>query len=265
MSAHLDLSGVRFGLLVAVERVGTRNRGAVWRCRCDCGNSKDVQIGGLRSGKHKSCGCRQYAKRSTEPKVCIGCGAVMRQAPHESPSLFERKRYCSRECWNSQKRPDAAPSTTRFRPGVVPWNRGLAGIHCSPDTEFKPGHCRDDVSPVGTERIRNDHGGPRAWVKISEPGVWKLRAIVAWETVNGPVPEGCIIHHVDRDPLHDAIENLQCLTRAQHLAEHRKDHRRRDRMREHAEIAARLLADTRAQLSLEEPEQPTAEQQALFG
>lgn len=36
-------------------------------------------------------------------------------------------------------------------------------------------------------------------------------------------------------------------------------------MREHAEIAARLLADTRAQLSLEEPEQPTAEQQALFG
>ena len=61
-----------------------------------------------------------------------------------------------------------------------------------------------------------------AWVKI-EPQRWRLRAILVWEAVNGKLPRGCVVHHKDHDGLNDTIENLTCLTRAQHLAEHRDE------------------------------------------
>lgn len=54
---RLDLSGQRFGALVAVERV-KREDGSYWRCRCDCGAERVSRTGTLRAGKHKSCGCR---------------------------------------------------------------------------------------------------------------------------------------------------------------------------------------------------------------
>lgn len=53
----LDLSGQRFGKLVALERVSSEKQGTIWRCDCDCGKTHDVLIGGLRSGRVISCGC----------------------------------------------------------------------------------------------------------------------------------------------------------------------------------------------------------------
>ena len=60
-----DISGCRFGRLLVIdlaEKHGTKN---IWRCRCDCGNTKLVDISNLR-GKHntRSCGCyrRDMAK-----------------------------------------------------------------------------------------------------------------------------------------------------------------------------------------------------------
>lgn len=48
-----DLSGQRFGRLVAVTYLGKRR----WRCGCDCGGTALVQSNNLRSGKQRSCGC----------------------------------------------------------------------------------------------------------------------------------------------------------------------------------------------------------------
>lgn len=55
-----DITGQRFGRLVAVERAG-RNyaRLAMWKCVCDCGNEKICTGASLRSGNTKSCGCLQ--------------------------------------------------------------------------------------------------------------------------------------------------------------------------------------------------------------
>jgi hypothetical protein len=53
-----DLVGQRFGRLVVVAWVGSRN-GAVWRCRCDCGEMHLVSALHLRSGDTTSCGCRR--------------------------------------------------------------------------------------------------------------------------------------------------------------------------------------------------------------
>lgn len=58
MAVVKDLTGKRFGRLVAVSCVGrTTNGNAKWLCRCDCGGTKIVASWGLVSGNTQSCGC----------------------------------------------------------------------------------------------------------------------------------------------------------------------------------------------------------------
>lgn len=53
----LDLTGQRFGRLVALRQVQSRARHAMWLCRCDCGKEIVTRGTGLRYGSSKSCGC----------------------------------------------------------------------------------------------------------------------------------------------------------------------------------------------------------------
>ena len=53
-----DLTGQRFGRLVALEPVGRdKYNGILWKCQCDCGNTRIVHCHNLTSGNTKSCGC----------------------------------------------------------------------------------------------------------------------------------------------------------------------------------------------------------------
>lgn len=54
---RIDISGQRFGKLVAIEFAYTKNKRTFWKCKCDCGNTVEVDLGSLRSGKTTSCGC----------------------------------------------------------------------------------------------------------------------------------------------------------------------------------------------------------------
>jgi hypothetical protein len=54
----IDLTGERFGYLVAIKCVGTKP--TRWLCHCDCGNLHTVEQGHLRSGTTKSCGCQWH-------------------------------------------------------------------------------------------------------------------------------------------------------------------------------------------------------------
>lgn len=66
-----DITGQRFGRLVAVERLGldrTRQH-SVWLCECDCGNFKAISVRSLKRGETVSCGCfarEQSAKRAAK-------------------------------------------------------------------------------------------------------------------------------------------------------------------------------------------------------
>ena len=60
-----DLTGMRFGMLVCVEPLGTNKYGTVWKCLCDCGNTTLVGCGSLLQGNTKSCGCLQRHKART--------------------------------------------------------------------------------------------------------------------------------------------------------------------------------------------------------
>ena len=57
-ATRIDLTGQRFGKLVALFPIYNENGGhTLWHCKCDCGNTCNIDMGNLRSGKSQSCGC----------------------------------------------------------------------------------------------------------------------------------------------------------------------------------------------------------------
>ena len=70
-----DLTGRQFGRLTVMYRSGKdRQSKPVWKCRCVCGNEKEVRAKSLRAGHVQSCGCyqREVARRA----VITAIGAV---------------------------------------------------------------------------------------------------------------------------------------------------------------------------------------------
>ncbi len=65
-----DISGLRFGRLTVIEKVGVTNGGgrgskSLWLCKCDCGNEKVILRNSLVSGNTKSCGCLERETKKT--------------------------------------------------------------------------------------------------------------------------------------------------------------------------------------------------------
>ena len=59
MSHLIDITGMRFGRLVVIEKAinTSKTTNARWMCKCDCGNVVIVLSTTLRNGQSKSCGC----------------------------------------------------------------------------------------------------------------------------------------------------------------------------------------------------------------
>ena len=57
MAKRINLAGMRFGKLIAIERSSNKGVKTRWLCKCDCGNTAIVPTNCLRRGKSKSCGC----------------------------------------------------------------------------------------------------------------------------------------------------------------------------------------------------------------
>ena len=112
----------------------------------------------------------------------------------------------------------------KFKKGCVPTNKGKK---LPPDvakkseaTRFKKGSVPHNTVPIGTE-IQRDDG--YAWIKIKEPNVWRPKHVLAWESVNGPVPKGCCVLFLDRDRENFALGNLRCITRRELMQLNRND------------------------------------------
>lgn len=80
MAAFDDLTGQRFGRLVAVARAPKRpelsSRAAYWVCRCDCGSEISVRAQALKSGDTTSCKCRQRELASALKRTHGGTGSA---------------------------------------------------------------------------------------------------------------------------------------------------------------------------------------------
>ena len=105
--------------------------------------------------------------------------------------------------------------TGRFKRGHIPANKGMKGVWnkgCEKGW-FKKGHIPHNRVAVGTEVMSTDG---YLKIKIAEPDVWVFKHIMEWEKHHGSVPENCLISFKDGDHYNCKIENLMCITRAEH-------------------------------------------------
>ena len=163
-------------------------------------------------------------------RCCRQCGT---KTPPMPSNPRRRRVFCSDECdrawrreqWKGNRLRAGRRPSNSFQPGESPWNKGLAGIHLSPDTEFKPGprpELRARIGMVRKRQSRRDRKR-RAYIKVQQPNRWRLRCHVVWEQAHGPITTGFLIHHKDRDTLNDDLDNLELMNRADHLNEHRPE------------------------------------------
>lgn len=151
-------------------------------------------------------------------RSCKMCGVLFEVTPSSNVVL------CGSVCRRLLRRAQMVGNT--FRVGE-PANSGSfkKGVRTSRVTEFSKGQRPINHCSVGTVRIRcrKRRRDTRAFVKVAEPNKWVERAKLVWITHNGVIPKGLIVHHKSRDTLDDDIDNLELLTRAEHLLEHRAD------------------------------------------
>ncbi len=66
-----DITGCRFGRLVALEPVEVDKKEVGWKCRCDCGNTVVCLKDNLVGGNTRSCGCLSVEIRKENMKKAI--------------------------------------------------------------------------------------------------------------------------------------------------------------------------------------------------
>ena len=152
--------------------------------------------------------------------ICEECGAEFRR----NRSGVRPIRFCSQDCYHAWNRREGNGGG-RFQEGIVPWNKGTKGVMKANTGSFKPGRDNGRQLPVGAIRVRTDKTGRRrAWVKLRDtrhPSDWELWAVVVWRKANGELPTDHLVHHRDGNALNDRLDNLQAVSRAEHLAIHR--------------------------------------------
>lgn len=111
------------------------------------------------------------------------------------------------------RRGDAVGAEFRFRPGQAAWNKGRSGVNGESNTTFKRGHVSANSMPVGT--LRETWEG---YIEIkTAPGMrqWTPLHRWAWKLEHGAYPaRGMALAFRDGDKKNCAIENLECITRA---------------------------------------------------
>ncbi len=114
-----DLTGQRFGMLVAIKPVEQRtgSGGAVWLCECDCGCECHVSSTSLVEGNTKSCGCLKAKQHPERWKVKPGdqFGRLIALEPTQGTDKYGSIIWqCHCTCGN-----DAFVSSRSLRSGKV--------------------------------------------------------------------------------------------------------------------------------------------------
>ena len=133
-----DLTGRRFGRLVAVKDTGKRvNRNAIWLCRCDCGGETNQRASTLLQGLVKSCGCygKEIAKKrmsgSSNPMWKgdeVGLGALHTWVRKRKP----KPEVC--ECCQKRKPQDLANISQKYKRDIADFEWICRQCHMEKDT-----------------------------------------------------------------------------------------------------------------------------------
>jgi len=165
--------------------------------------------------------------------ICLNCEEIYFVSPYRK----NESKFCSHSCTaiynyknglgkidhkhliGNKFRQGKIP-TNAFKKGLIPWNKGKKGLHLSPATEFKKGQNLNKILSLNTISLRKYKNQIRRFIKIDD-NKWELYAIYQYKKYIGEIRKGNIIHHKDFDCLNDEPENLEQLTRKEHINIHR--------------------------------------------
>lgn len=142
---RIDLTGRRFGKLVALELRQDPGDVRKWLCQCDCGNQIVVRQGNLRKeGGTKSCGCLLFEAIALRPR---------------KPKVLRSPEY---NVWGAMISRCLNPKNKQF------YNYGGRGIQVDPSWQGKGGFANfiKDLGPRPTNKHtlerkeNNGHYGP---------------------------------------------------------------------------------------------------------
>ncbi|MCI1859004.1 MAG: hypothetical protein LKI80_12700 [Sporolactobacillus sp.] len=105
MRKRIDITGQRFGRLVAIQEVPTTDHIRRYLCQCDCGRQKVVRMDLLRTGRTKSCGClnREITSRRLTRNLTgqrFGRLTVLHRSAKHHPSQNDAVWTCRCDCGN---------------------------------------------------------------------------------------------------------------------------------------------------------------------
>lgn len=147
MSKLRDITGQRFGKLVAVEYTGEiKYHKAVWKFKCDCGNEKNIVSSNVVYSGTISCGCiasdkqRKWHGKKRERSAAHLQGVKARQRRHRESFLEMYGKSC-RCCGEGKKefltiehiRGQAGgkeSSTTAYRKAALEYRPDLYEVLC---------------------------------------------------------------------------------------------------------------------------------------
>ncbi len=97
-----DISGQRFGKLLALRISSVVSGNAHWLCACDCGNKVSIRVVSLTRGVTKSCGCLRFREGADNPSyICGGTDTASTKSFYKT--IRKRDKYTCQDCDKTQE------------------------------------------------------------------------------------------------------------------------------------------------------------------
>lgn len=135
-----DISGERFGRLLALNRAGSANGRIQWLCRCDCGTEVLRPSKNLTNGTAVSCGCRKNEPGKGDP--------LTSQFIRDRAGAYSHQRRATLRGVGGSFTAEQIADLLKKQRGKCPW------CGCSIKKKYEKDH-RKAVSRGGDNSIRN--------------------------------------------------------------------------------------------------------------
>lgn len=176
--------GAKFGKWTVIERRGmTKNRNALWLCKCECGAVKEVSSRLLTTGQSKSCGC-SYIHRFVGTRMYNSWRAM--KARCSNPNNNRYYAYGARGISYTEEWEDFKNFKEWALQNGYKDNLTLDRIDC--DGNYEPSNCRWITLAEQADNKRTNH-------KLEAFG--EIHSIAEWSRITG-IPYDQIEERVNR-------------------------------------------------------------------